>query len=214
MNIEKLINDNTKLIWKVASSFYEIDKQDLYQAGVLGILKAYKNYRFNADTKFSTYAYDYILGEMYSLANNKNIKISKDILRRYKLIEKTRYVMAQQLMRIPSNQELADFLNMDIEILESAIMSANKIMSLDEDNELSRSLHETVAIKQNVEADDVILLNNSFDCLNDLEKNIINSRYYEDLTQSETANRLGISQVKVSRYEKKSLVKMREYMHE
>lgn len=214
MNIEKLINDNTKLIWKVASSFYEIDKQDLYQAGVLGILKAYKNYRFNADTKFSTYAYDYIFGEMYSLANNKNIKISKDILRRYKLIEKTRYVMAQQLMRIPSNQELADFLNMDIEILESAIMSANKIMSLDEDNELSRSLHETVAIKQNVEADDVILLNNSFDCLNDLEKNIINSRYYEDLTQSETANRLGISQVKVSRYEKKSLVKMREYMHE
>lgn len=214
MNIEKLINDNTKLIWKVASSFYEIDKQDLYQAGVLGILKAYKNYRFNADTKFSTYAYDYIFGEMYSLANNKNIKISKDILRRYKLIEKTRYVMAQQLMRIPSNKELADFLNMDIEILESAIMSANKIMSLDEDNEISRSLHETVAIKQNVEADDVILLNNSFDCLNDLEKNIINSRYYEDLTQSETANRLGISQVKVSRYEKKSLVKMREYMHE
>ena len=214
MNVEKLIKDNEKLIWKVANSFYGVDKQDLYQAGALGILKAYKNYKYNSDTKFSTYAYDYIFGEMYNLANNRNIKVSKDILRRYKLIEQTRYIMAQQLMRVPSNKELSEFLNMDIEVLDSAIMSGNKIMSLDDESELSRTLHETIAVKQKVNDDDVILLNNSINCLNDLEKDIINSRYYEDLTQSETADRLGISQVKVSRYEKKSLVKMREYMHE
>ena len=214
MKKEELIKQNEKLIWKIANSFYGVDLEDLFQAGVLGILKAYKNYKKNGTTKFSTYAYDYIFGEMYNLANNRSLKVSKDILKRCKLIEKSRYYLAQKLMREPSNIELAKFLNMDLRILETTIMSGNKILSLDDDNEDTRSLHETLAKEQNIEQDDLILLNSSFSKLSDLEKNIINSRYYEDLTQSEIADKLGISQVKVSRYEKKSLIKMREYMHQ
>ena len=180
----------------------------------MGLAKAYKNYQKNGMTKFSTYAYEYIFGEMYALANNKNIKISKDILKRYRLIEKTRYDLAQKLMRIPSNLELADYLEIDIDVLEHALACAYQVMSLDEDKEEVRNLHETISQEINVSQDDKILLNDSLSSLNEVEKDIINSRYYGDLTQSEVADRLGISQVKVSRYEKKGLTKMRKYIQQ
>lgn len=211
---KEVFESNMGLIWKVASNFYGIDSQDLFQAGALGLAKAYKNYQKNGMTKFSTYAYEYIFGEMYALANNKNIKVSKEILKRYKLIEKTRYTLAQKLMRIPSNLELASYLEIDINVLEQAIACAYQVMSLDEDKEEVRNLHETISQDNIISQDDKILLNDSFNSLNKVEKDIINSRYYEDLTQSEVADKLGISQVKVSRYEKKGLTKMRKYIQQ
>ena len=211
---KEVFESNMGLIWKIASNFYGVDSQDLFQAGALGLAKAYKNYQKNGMTKFSTYAYEYIFGEMYALANNKNIKVSKDILKRYKLIEKTRYDLAQKLMRIPSNLELADYLEIDINVLEYALACAYQVMSLDEDKEEVRNLHETISQDNIISQDDKILLNDSFNSLNEVEKDIINSRYYEDLTQSEVADRLGISQVKVSRYEKKGLTKMRKYIQQ
>ena len=211
---KEVFESNMGLIWKVASNFYGIDSQDLFQAGALGLAKAYKNYQKNGMTKFSTYAYEYIFGEMYALANNKNIKVSKEILKRYKLIEKTRYTLAQKLMRIPSNLELASYLEIDINVLEQAIACAYQVMSLDEDKEEVRNLHETISQDNIISQDDKILLNDSLSSLNEVEKDIINSRYYEDLTQSEVADKLGISQVKVSRYEKKGLTKMRKYIQQ
>ena len=86
-------------------------------------------------------------------------------------------------------------------------------MSLDNESDEERSLHETIACYENVSQDEKLLLNDSLNSLNPLEKDIINARYYEDLTQSETARKLGITQVMVSRYESKSLAKMREFMY-
>ena len=103
MNYEKVIKDNEKMIWKIAGHFYGHSKEDLYQAGVVGLLKALKNYKKNGVTKFSTYAHDYIFGEMYLLSCNKNIKVSKDLLKLYKKVENARYVLAQKLNYIPSN---------------------------------------------------------------------------------------------------------------
>lgn len=210
---EKIIKENAGLIWKIAEKFYGIDKKDLFQAGALGMVKAYRNYKKNGTTKFSTYAYDYIFGEIYALANNKEIKVSKDLKRLYIMLEKTRYTLAQKLERVPSNKELAEYLEMDEEKIEQALLSASVVMSLDDDNDEERSLHETLAYEESIDQDDKILLENSMDTLKPLEKDIINARYFEDLTQSETARKLGITQVMVSRYETKSLEKMREFMY-
>lgn len=211
MDYEKIIKDNEMLIWKVASRFYGAPKSDLYQAGVVGILKALKKYKNNGITKFSSFAYDYIFGEMYLVASNKNIKISKDILKLYKKIEETRYVLAQKLERVPSNLELSTFLNISLEDIESACLSAGAILSLDDDREDVRSAHEVIAAPTE-DYDTKILINDSMAVLNESEKDIIKSRYFEDLTQQEIAKKLNMTQVMVSRYEKKGIEKMREYL--
>ena len=211
--LEKIINESVGLIWEIAQKFYGIDKADLYQAGVLGIIKAYYNYRNDESTKFSTYAYKYIYGEMYLVANSKSIKVSKDILKLVKMIEHGRNLLAQKLLHTPSNKELAAFLEIPEEKIEQALMYASSVLSIDNDTEDERSLHETIAYEEAITQDDKMLLNESMNTLNPLEKDIITSRYYEDLTQSETARKLGITQVMVSRYESKSLAKMREFMY-
>lgn len=211
--LEKIINESVGLIWEIAKKFYGIDKADLYQAGVLGIIKAYYNYRNDESTKFSTYAYKYIYGEMYLVANSKSIKVSKDILKLVKMIEHGRNLLAQKLLHTPSNKELAAFLEIPEEKIEQALMYASSVLSIDNDTEDERSLHETIAYEETITQDDKMLLNESMNTLNSLEKDIITSRYYEDLTQSETARKLGITQVMVSRYESKSLAKMREFMY-
>lgn len=199
------------MIWKIASRFYGVDKDDLFQAGIVGLLKALKNYKKNGVTKFSTYAHDYIFGEMYLLANNRNIKVSKDILKLYKKIENTRYILAQKLNKIPSNLELSEFLGLSLEEVNMAINSANIVMSLDSKEEEEKCLYESIKINEE-DLDTKILLNDSMKVLNEEEKNIIKSRYFEDLTQTEVARKLNMTQVKVSRYEKKGIDKMREYL--
>ena len=211
--LEKIINESVGLIWEIAKKFYGIDKADLYQAGVLGIIKAYYNYRNDESTKFSTYAYKYIYGEMYLVANSKSIKVSKDILKLVKMIEHGRNLLAQKLLHTPSNKELAAFLEIPEEKIEQALMYASSVLSIDNDTEDERSLHETIAYEEAITQDDKMLLAESMNTLNPLEKDIISARYYEDLTQSETARKLGITQVMVSRYESKSLAKMREFMY-
>ena len=79
--LEKIVSDNVGLIWKISKQFYGVEKQDLYQAGVLGVIKAFQNYHEDGTTKFSSYAYKYIYGEMYMIASNKNMKIGKDIVK-------------------------------------------------------------------------------------------------------------------------------------
>lgn len=211
MNNEKILKDNEKLIWKLASHFYGVDKNDLYQAGVVGLFKALKKYKADGTTKFSTYAHDYIFGEMYLLASNKDIKISKDILRLYKKIEETRYVLAQKLAKVPSNLEMAEYLGLSLEDINMACMSASAIMSLDAEEDDARSAYECISSKE-IDIDTKILVDDSFAVLNDDESAIIRSRYYEDLTQREVAEKLNMTQVMVSRYEKKGISKMRDYL--
>lgn len=209
--IEALVKESAGLIWKLAKNFYGIDKNDLYQAGVLGVIKASLNYKDDGVTKFSTYAYNYIFGEMYSLAINKDMKLNKDIYKMLKLIEKGRIRLSQEMMREPSNKELAKYLEMDLEKMECIMNYATSFISLDDGE--NRSLHEVIGEKESISLDDKILLQDSINNLDSLEQSIINCRYYEDLTQSETAHKLGITQVKVSRYEQRSLKKMKDYMY-
>jgi len=211
MDYEIALKENEKLIWKLTDHFYGVDKEDLYQAGVLGLLKALKKYDSNNRAKFSTYAYDYIFGEMYLLANNRSIKISKDILKLYKKIEETRYAIAQKILRVPSNLELSEILGLSLETIEIAEMSAEAILSLDYAKDDERSTYEFISTSSD-NIDDKIMVNESLNVLNDDERNIIKSRYYDDLTQNEVAKKLNMTQVMVSRYEKKGISKIRNYL--
>lgn len=211
MELETIISINEKLIYKIAKRFYDVPKEDLYQAGVIGIIKAYNNYKQNENTKFTTYAYNYIYGEMYELANNvRSIKLSKDVLKLYKKIEQTKYRLAQSLNRVPDYKEIANFLNMDELLIEQIINSTNTIMSLDDEE---NRVFESLSSESKVPISQVIDIKDSIDTLDDKEKEIIKYRYYKDYTQSETAKILGMSQVTVSRYEKKSLNKMYNYLN-
>jgi RNA polymerase sporulation-specific sigma factor len=212
MNLNNIVELNKGLIYKIANKFYGIDKDDLFQAGALGIMKAYKNYHENGNTKFSTYAYDFIFGEMYNYVYmQKQIKISKDYLRLYKEIEKTKYSLAQKLNRIPSNEEIALFLELDIELINSVIESTNIVMSLDKQTDTDRSIYESIPYQENLSLDDKLDINDSIETLNDDEKQIIKYRYFEDLTQSEIADKLNMTQVMVSRYLKKGINNLRKY---
>ena len=150
---------------------------------------------------------------MYALANNREIKLNKDINRLLKMIEMGRTRLSQEIMRMPSNKELAAYLEMEEEKLEQVLSYANSFVSMDEVCDEDRSLHEVIAEEESVSVDERLELKNSINSLDAIEKDIIKSRYYEDLTQSETARKLGITQVMVSRYEKRSLTKMRDYMY-
>ena len=155
-NLESIIESSVGLIWKVSKYFYGIPKEDLYQAGVLGIIKAYENDRDDGSTKFSTYAFKYIYGEMYQLAINKDIKVSKDLLRLVKMIEKGRMRLSQEIMGEPSNTELARFLEMDQEVMEAALLSVESVISMDEENDDVRTLYERVGANSNITPREVI----------------------------------------------------------
>lgn len=213
MTTLELVNANKGLIYKISKQFYNVDQDDLFQAGVLGIMKAYKNYQKNGTTKFSTYAYDYIFGEMYTLAYNQTpIKVSRDLLRLYKIIEKTRYALAQKFGKIPTDVELAQYLEKDVLLIRQAIEAANTVMSLDyKTSDDERSIYESIPSRESVSLDDQLTIYDGLNTLSTEEKRILEYRYFEDLTQSEVARKLQMTQVKVSRYEKKGINKMREY---
>lgn len=212
LTIDDVVEANKGLIYKIANQFYGIDRDDLFQAGALGVAKAYKNYQKNGTTKFSTYAYDYIFGEMYTLSQGQNqIKVSRDYLRLYKMIEKTRYTLAQKLNRIPTNEEVALFLEKDIFVIEQAIQAASVVMSLDYADNDERSIYETIPTKEAMSLDDQLAIQEGLETLSDDEKKILEYRYFQDLTQSEVARKLKMTQVKVSRYEKKGIDKMKNY---
>lgn len=212
MTTEILVKENMNLIYKIAQSFYGVEKEDLVQAGIIGLLKAYKRYEQNKETKFSSYAYFDIYGEMHELASKKMIKINKDTLKMYKIIEKTRYEEAQRIGKIPTNDEIAKILNMPKETIDYACMSASIILSTDEESENVRNICEVVSEEVKVTNDDRILLKDSLDNLTIDEKNVIEERYYRDKTQSDTARSLNMTQVMVSRLEKKGIEKMKSYM--
>ena len=179
------------------------------KVGVIGLLKAYQNYKDTQSAKFSTYAYPYIFGEMYQLVHSsRDIKVSKDMLKLYKLIEKTRYELAQRFGYVPNDAEVAQFLELETSLVSEAVCASQAMISLDDEaNELN--LHEVIADQHQVNADLKIDLDDSFQVLNSDELEIIKARYFEDLTQSEVAKRMNMTQVMVSRYEKKAMEKMK-----
>lgn len=211
--LEKLLEENKKLIYSI-SKYFDGDKEDLFQVGVLGFIRAYKNYIPNKEVKFTTYAFPYILGEMKKYRReNKIIKVNKEINQLNKKIEEAINFLEQRLMREPSIKEISIFLEIEETYIEEAIKSRNFVNSLDdvlsEDNSLS--LYDILEDKSNMPLENMLALKEAISNLSDEEKQIINSRYFEDKTQTQISNVLGINQVQVSRKEKKALQKLKTY---
>ena len=190
---------------------YDID--DLYQVGVIGIIKAYDNYKKDKNTKFSTYAYKYIYGEIYSYVNNSRmIKTARENYILYRKINEAKNILSQKLMKEPSLYELSSFLEIEENMILSAINSMNKVDSLDRviyNEGKDVSLFDTIKDNKEYYNVDYIMLNDEIEKLSKDEQALIYLRYFEDKSQSEVANILGITQVGVSRTEKKTLQKIR-----
>lgn len=212
--LEDLIVDNSKLIYSIISKYQSYyDKEDLYQIGVIGMIKAYKNYKKDSNTKFTTYAYTYILGEVLKYVNeNKSIKLSKEYLVIYKKISEAKTILTQRLMKVPSNFELSIFLEIDEQVINHIEMITREIDRLDRIiNEDGKNLIllDTIKDEKAETSVDSMMLYEEINKLPSDERKLLKERYFLDKTQSETAKILGINQVQVSRNEQKILKKLK-----
>jgi RNA polymerase sporulation-specific sigma factor len=200
--LEELILEYEKLIYAVMRYFKNYQsKEDLFQVGCIGLINAYNNYNSNTNVKFSTYAYSYILGEMKKLVReDKGIKISRNITKLYSQIEKANMYLTQKLMRTPTLTEIANFLEIDEYLLIEALNSTNVILDIDD-----------IQVNNNTNEYD-LYLKEELNKLSSEELDLINKRYTLDMTQSEIANTLGLSQVQVSRKEHKVLEKLKKQL--
>lgn len=187
------------------------EKDDLYQVGMIGLINAYHNFDNSLNTKFSTYAYYYVLGEVRKYVREAGlVKVSSDLVKLNQCIEKTSEQMSQRLGREPTTTELSLFLEIDEEKIEEARVAALDVKSLDYSvDEALPEFYNSVASYDKETSPEILDLRREISRLSDEEKNLIVARYYEDMTQSETSRELGISQVQVSRKEGKILEKLR-----
>lgn len=199
-----LIKESEWLIYKIASKYsmyYSID--DLYQVGTIGVIKAYKNYKKDTSVKFSTYAYKYILGEIIEfIRNDRNIKVSEEFMSLYKKYLSVKSMLTSKLEREPSFNEICSFMEISESVLRNVIETIAFTKSTDEnDYDYGNDKRE--------EIDNKILLENELSSMDEFDRSLIEYRYYFGYTQSETADVLGVSQVKVSRQEKLILSRMK-----
>ena len=197
--------DYENLVYSVVHKYgKKYDKEDLYQVGMVGLLEAKKKYNGDYDTKFSTFAYYYILGEVTKyIRESKSIKLSKDMVRLNRSITHAKEVMEQRLGRSPNTHELSVFLEIPEEKIDEVLVATQETESLDYEN-----LYNFVANSNSI--DDLLDLKDELRNLDAEERKLIRCRYYEDLTQTELSKRTGISQVQISRKENKILKKLKE----
>lgn len=211
---DDVIASCSNLIYMIINRFFKgYDIEDLYQVGVIGVIKAYKNYKDNKNVKFSTYAYKYIYGEIYTYVNNnKAFKTSKDLITLYKKICEAKNILSQKLMKEPSILELSIFLEMDERIINNTLIAMDRIDSLDKvlfEGEKNIMIYDTIRDNKDYYNLDYIVLTDEINNLPSPDREIIYLRYYEDRTQNEVAKMLGLNQVGVSRIESKTLKKIR-----
>ena len=212
---EEVINSTSKMIYMIINKYFKgYDKEDLYQVGVLGVIKAYDNYKKDHNTKFSTYAYTYIYGEIYTYTNNlKGLKLARENFSLYKKINEAKNILSQRLMKEPTIYELSSFLELDYKLIENIINSMKNIDSLERaisSDSKDLSLFDTISDEKDYYNIDYIMLNEEINNLPEPWNQIIKLRYFEDKTQSEVASILGMNQVEISRGEAKVLKKIRE----
>ena len=199
-----------KLVSSIASKYSNYSNyEDLLQVGMIGLIKALDKYE-KTETKFSTYAYLWIKGEILEyLRCDRNIKISKDTYRLCKEITKCQELLRNKLGKEPSSKEIARFLECSVKDIDDALLSKEIILSIDytmDDEKVS--LSNIIPYNEKRLEPEVMDLYNAIDKLNEEEKEIINMRYFEDMTQSEVSKKLGTNQVNISRKEEKILVKL------
>ena len=209
-----LIKNNNGLIWSIVRRFkdrgYELE--DLYQIGCIGFIKSIKRFDTQYDYKLSTYAVPYILGEIKRFIRDDGpIKVSRSTK---ELMVKIREIQKRHLDKEVSINEIAKELKVEREEIAFALASTRPIESINEEvyeeNGKTR-LIDQISSGKDEETTTVnnLVLKNLINALNERERKIILLRYFKEQTQSQVAKILGITQVQVSRLEKKILTEMR-----
>lgn len=197
----------SKLIYSLTHYFeFYNNKEDLYQAGCVGLIQAYQNFDESYGVKFSTYAYSYILGEMKKLVRlDKGIKVSKSLYQLNSKIDKVRSVLSQKLMRDPTMDEIANFLDVDVSLVNEAVLVSNSLLCLDKPIEMDESsvLLADVISSNEMDFNTRLALKEELSNLSFEEKELVLKRFIESKTQSEVASSIGVSQGKISRMENK-----------
>ena len=217
--LDRLIRQNNGLIWSIVKRFanrgYELE--DLYQIGCIGFIKSIKRFDTSFDVKLSTYTVPYILGEIKKhIRDDGPVKVSRSIKELYiKIRELQKEYLIKKGKEI-TIEEMSKILKVSKEDINIAIESARPVESI-ENKVFADKGEKTISIvdKISTQKDEQELITNKIVIkdlikgLEDKDKEVILLRYYKEKTQSQIAKILGISQVQVSRIEKKVLEKMR-----
>lgn len=210
-----VIIENEGLIYSIINKYqYHFEIEDLYQVAALALGDAYTKYDPRYGTKFTSYAYPFVLGAVLKYINNeRTIRLSRTNKSKYLKILHGMEELTQVLMKIPTTYELAVFLEMD-ELEVSEILNSNaQIDSLDrivnEDNKNLEMYDHIGYDDKNIEN---LPLSSALESLDPLERALIEARYFYDLSQKETGKKLGMYQVEVSRKEGKILKKLHDHM--
>ncbi|MEH6888210.1 RNA polymerase sporulation sigma factor SigF [Bacillus sp. JJ864] len=216
-----IIQNNMRLVWSVVQRFLNrgYEPEDLFQIGCIGLLKSVDKFDLSFDVKFSTYAVPMIIGEIQRfLRDDGTVKVSRSLKETGNKIRKMKDELSKEYGRAPTITEIA-------EVLE---LTPEEVVMAQEASRTPSSIHETVyendgdpitildqiADRSETKWFDKIALKEAIRELDERERLIVYLRYYKDQTQSEVAERLGISQVQVSRLEKKILKQMKERIGE
>lgn len=215
---ERLIEENKGLIWSIARRFsgrgYELE--DIYQIGAIGLLKCIYHFDLQYQVRFSTYAVPMILGEIRRFFRDDGmLKVSRPLKELYLRAMKMRSQMEREQGKEITIQELAKALSVSTEELVEALEANHSVESLSQ-NIYEHTDGHSVCIGDHIgkaEEDEIvnhIFLQNLLCTLPTKERQIISLRYLEDKTQQEIAKMLGITQVQVSRIEKRVLLQLRK----
>lgn len=212
---DRFIEENLGLVHSLCRRFSGrgIEYDDLYQAGCIGLIKATDAFDCERGVCFSTYAVPVIMGEIRRLFRDGGaVKVSRSVKELGMKITREKQIMEQRLCREPTISELAAALSVTCEEITEAMCAAQPTVSLtrDDDGEVSETDLPTISAEE--EISDRLLIDSALDKLEDNEKQLVIYRYYEYLTQSQTAQKLSMTQVQVSRAEKKILKKLREIL--
>ncbi|WP_127585956.1 RNA polymerase sporulation sigma factor SigF [Paenibacillus koleovorans] len=214
---ETLVGCNIRLVWSVVQRFLNrgYEPEDLFQIGCIGLLKSVDKFDLSYDVKFSTYAVPMIIGEIQRfLRDDGTVKVSRSLKELANKVRKKKDELSKKLGRLPTIGEVAEELG----------ITSEEVVFAQEANKPPSSIHETVfendgdpiTLMDQIADEgqerwfDKLALNEAINTLNERERLIVYLRYFRDQTQSEVANRLGISQVQVSRLEKKILQVIKE----
>lgn len=221
--MNKLIEMNLPLVMSISKKFLNrgYDYEDIFQIGSIGLVKAINNFNSDYNVKFSTYAVPMIIGEIKRfLRDDGMIKVSRNVKSLARKISIYREELSKTLKRSPTIEELAEHAGVDKEEIVFAIESSNSlhylyetihqddgapvllIDKLSEEKKCDDNLIERIALKEALRS------------LDDKARQIIMLRYFKDQTQVQVAKMLGISQVQVSRIEKKVLAQMKKKLEE
>lgn len=219
---EELVMRNVGLVWSIVRPFSGrgCELEDLYQIGCIGLLKAIDKFDLNYDVKFSTYAVPMITGEIKRfLRDDGMIKVSRSVKELGIRVRSMREQLTGQLGREPSLEEIAGKLGVSREEAAASLDAAAEVESIyrtvntgeDQNLCLLDRLPDDRADQEQMM--NQMVLKQLLEELDAKERMIIMRRYFDNQTQSQVAAELHISQVQVSRLEKKILMKMREYLN-